>query len=140
MPRLNVALIGLCLAALALTSACSSATTAGEEVEPGVVFLGARTVKLHVERDVIPVGAVDGRFSALRVHVSDSPLEMYDIRVTFGNGEKWSPPTRLRFARDSWTRRIDLPGRKRIVRKVEFFYRSKRPKTGKARVQVFGLR
>ncbi|TNF26939.1 MAG: hypothetical protein EP329_20340 [Deltaproteobacteria bacterium] len=123
-----------------LTGACASGPAVGVEVEPGVVLLGQRKVDLRVDHDVIGVGRVEGRFRALRVHVAESPLEMYDIKVTFGNGNVWSPPTRLLFSSQSWTRRIDLPGDARIVRKVEFVYRSRQPASGRALVTLYGLR
>ena len=34
------------------------------------------------------------------------------------------------------TRRIDLPGEKRNIKRVEFWYRSLNPKTGKALVEL----
>lgn len=124
----------------ATLAACGSSPTVGSEVEPGVIFLGQRKVNFKVDRDVIDVGAYEGHFRALRVHVLDSPLEMFDIRVHFGNGAVFSPATRLVFRRGSWTRRIDLPGQHRIIRRIEFVYKSLKPRTGKAHVRVFGIR
>lgn len=112
----------------------------GSEIEPGVVYLGHRQVDFGVDRDVIQVAPYEGRFSALRVRVADAPVELYGIRVHFKNGETWSPETRLFFGRGEITRRIDLPGDDRAVRAVEFLYKSTRPRAGKARVQVFGIR
>lgn len=112
----------------------------GAEVEPGVVYLGHRQVDFGVDRDAIEVAPYQGRFSALQVRVTDAPLELYGIRVHFRNGETWTPETRLFFGRGESTRRIDLPGDDRAVRAVEFLYKSTRPRAGKARVQVFGLR
>jgi len=37
-------------------------------------------------------------------------LEMYDVEVVFGNGDTFSPATRLIFAENSRSRVIDLPG------------------------------
>jgi len=132
--------LALAFALLLPLGACASGPPAGAEVEPGVFFLGERKVDLSVDRDVIGVGRVKGRFRALRVSVAESPMEMYDIRVTFGNGEVWSPPTRLLFSKKSWTRRIDLPGDARVVRKVAFVYRSRRAASGRALVTLYGLR
>ncbi len=103
-------------------------------------LLGQRAVGFGVDRDVIAVGAVAGRFRAVRIHVSDSPLEMFDVRFTFGDGSRWSPDTRYRFEQGSWSRRIDLPGRARVIRRIEFRYRSIGVASGRARVQAFGIR
>ncbi len=104
------------------------------------VLLGQRKVAFVAERDVIAVTGAEGRFTAIQVQVQDSPMVMHGIRITFGNGEKWSPQTRLRFRRGEWTRRIDLPGGARVIRKVEFVYKSKRARSGRATVKLLGIR
>jgi hypothetical protein len=100
-------------------------------------FLGERVVHGRVDADVIPVTRLEGRFSELMVEVKGSALEMYDMRVTFGDGEDFSPPTRLVFAKGSRSRSIQLPGGNRIIRKVEFRY-GNLPRGGRARVKLFG--
>ena len=103
------------------------------------VFLGARQVSFRAEKDVIGVRNA-GRFRSIKLHVSGSPMALYKLKVTFANGSHFSPNTRLHFDQGSWTRTIDLPGDKRRITKVEFWYRSKRVKNGRARVQLFGVR
>ena len=99
--------------------------------------LGSRRVSLAVDRDVIDVGAREGTFDAIRIEVNGGSLEMYDIRLTFGNGDTWSPNTRVLFRQGSWSRLIDLPGPARVIRKIEVWYRS-RLRRGQATVRVFG--
>ena len=101
--------------------------------------LGERTVNGKFDKDVIEVGADDGLFTAIQVKVEGSALEMYDIKVVFGNGTSFSPTTRLVFGKDSWTRLIDLPGDKRIIKRVEFKY-GNLPGGGNARVELWGRR
>jgi len=99
--------------------------------------LGSRRVSFAVDRDVIDVGAREGTFNAIRIEVDGGALEMYNIVLTFGNGDTWSPNTRVVFGRGSWSRLIDLPGPARFIRKIEFWYRS-RLRRGQATVRVFG--
>ena len=99
-------------------------------------LLGSRRVSFAVERDVIVVGPREGMFDAVRIEVAGGNLEMYNIRLTFGNGDTWSPNTRVLFREGAWTRLIELPGA-RVIRKVEFWYRS-RLRRGQATVRVFG--
>ncbi|HKC40647.1 MAG TPA: hypothetical protein VKC15_13975 [Gemmatimonadales bacterium] len=99
--------------------------------------LGSRRVSFAVDRDAIDVGAREGVFDAIRIEVVGGTLEMYNIRLTFGNGDAWSPDTRVLFRQGSWSRLIDLPGPARVIRKIEFWYRS-RLRRGQATVQVFG--
>lgn len=103
-------------------------------------LLGQRRVRLEAESDVIPVTFLEGRYRRIMVVVHGSALEMYEIRVTFGNGETFRPVTRLHFAEDSRSRIIDLPGVRRTIRKVEFRYRSKNLRTGFAEVELWGKR
>ena len=100
-------------------------------------LLGSRQVNFAVDRDVIPVTAREGVFRAIKLEVEDGNLEMYDITVVFGNGEVFSPETRLVFRENSRSRTIDLPGNRRVITRVEFFYRS-RARRGKATVRLYG--
>lgn len=100
-------------------------------------LLGSRRVSFAAERDAIEVGVREGLFSAIKIEVAGGHLEMYNIRLTFGNGDMWSPNTRVTFREGSWSRTIDLPGPARMIRKIEFWYRS-RLRRGQATVRVFG--
>jgi len=66
---------------------------------------------------------------------------MYNVTVTFANGETYSPRVRLRFDANTRTRVIDLPGMACIIRGIDFQYRSidRRP-GGRAVVHVFARR
>ncbi len=99
--------------------------------------LGERMVDGKVDRDVIAVGKADGRFSRLMLVVEHSALEMFDVEVFFGDGSKFSPPTRLVFGKDSASRVIDLPGDKRVVTKVAFKY-GNLPGGGRAQIELWG--
>ena len=103
--------------------------------------LGARDVNFKAEVDTIKVGASEGTFSAIKLDVNGGGIVMYDIVVTFGNGETFSPNTRLKFSKGSLSRTIDLPGTARVIKKVQFVYKSqgkRRKKITKARVVLFG--
>ncbi len=116
-----------------------AAAGGGEEgFEPGGGWerLGERWVNGRVDRDVIEVGARDGRFRRVAIRVENSALEMFDVKIVFGDGEVFSPPTRLVFGRDSSSRVIDLPGDARVIRRVEFRY-GNLPGRGRARVELW---
>lgn len=110
-----------------------AATTLLQTWEP----LGARRVSFAAEKDAIDVGLPAGTFDAIRIEVGGGNLEMYNIQITFGNGDTWSPNTRVFFRQGSWSRLIDLPGPVRVIRRIEFWYRS-RLRRGQATVRVFG--
>lgn len=110
-----------------------------DEAAPTVGWkkLGERDVNGKNDKDTILVGADDGVFTAIQVKVENSSLVMQDIKLTFGNGETFEPKTKLTFASDTSTRVIDLPGEKRVLKKVEFKY-GNLPGGGKARVELWG--
>jgi len=101
--------------------------------------LGARRVSFAVDHDAIVVGAREGLFNAVRIEVDGGDLEMHNIKITFGDGATFSPETRLRFREGSRSRTIDLPGQARIIRRIDFRYRSTL-RRGRATVQAFGRR
>jgi hypothetical protein len=100
--------------------------------------LGQRQVSFRVERDVIPALG-EGRFHRIMLVVNDADLEMFDVRVVFGTGESFSPATRFYFGGDTRSRVIDLPGDARVIRRIEFAYKSVRGGgDGRATIVVYG--
>ena len=84
--------------------------------------LGERWVEGTHDRDVISVGAREGRYRRIMIVVEHSALEMYDVTVTFGDGTRFSPQTRHIFSANTRSHVIDLPGAERVIRTVEFRY------------------
>ncbi|MEO6773588.1 MAG: hypothetical protein ABI467_11285, partial [Kofleriaceae bacterium] len=99
-------------------------------------YLGGRWVDGGLDHDAIVIGRADGRWNSIMIVVEHAPVEMYDMIVTFGNGEKFDPKTRLTFGPDSTSRMIDLPGRNRVIRRVDFHYGNLRG-NGKAKVELW---
>ena len=113
---------------------------------PGVEaeFLGAR----WAERDVIAVTAAKGTFKRIQLRVKGRAVHFLDLKVVYGNGETHDVKIRKLIPKGGETRAIDLPGKNRIIRKVELTYRSaakkknkgKKNAPGKAHVRLFGRR
>lgn len=99
--------------------------------------LGETQVNGDYDRDVITVGAEDGRFTSLQFRVEDSSLVMFGIRVVFGNGDVFEPDVRFVFDESTRSRVLDLPGNTRFIRRVEFRF-GNIPGGGRARVKLFG--
>lgn len=110
---------------------------AGPAQPGGVRVLGERIVDGALDHDaiVVPGGA---RFSRIEIVVEGSALEMFDVVVTFANGDRFSPPTRLVFDKNSSSRIIDLPGADRDIQRIDFKY-GNLPGGGRARVIVRGM-
>jgi hypothetical protein len=91
----------------------------------------------RADHDTIEVGRREGRFSELAIRVEDSRIELYDMQVTFTDGESFSPRMSLFFDADTTSRIIYLPGARRTISHVEFWYRDL-PGGGRATVQLYG--
>jgi len=106
------------------------------EAATGWTKLGERWVDGAADHDVIHVGGARGRYSRVMLKVEHSSLELFDVVVTFGNGETFSPPTRLIFGRGETSRVIDLPGGSRVIRRVDFRY-ANLPGGGRAQLELW---
>jgi hypothetical protein len=127
------------LTALVLTACAASQPTQGPAPLRDWDFLGQRRVEFRAERDVISVTSREGTFAALKFEVDGGNLDLYNVRVIFGNGDVFSPDTRLEFREGSWSRTIDLPGNRRVIKRIEFYYRSELQR-GKATIKAYGRR
>jgi hypothetical protein len=98
--------------------------------------LGERSVDGARDRDVITVGAREGSYRRIMIVVEHSPLEMYDVKVTFTDGGMYSPATRHTFGANTRSHVIDLPGGRRTIRSVEFRY-GNLPGHGRAQAELW---
>ncbi len=62
------------------------------EAVTGWTRLGEHWVHGGADQDTILAGAAAGRFRRVRIKVEHSALEMFDVRITFGDGSTFSPP------------------------------------------------
>lgn len=140
MRTLRSLILAVAVAAPSLAYADAPAKKDDKKAEaPTATFkkLGEREVNGKVDKDTIKVGADEGQYAAVQLKVEGSALAMFDIKITFGNGEVFEPKTKLTFDKDSTTRVIDLPGEQRNIKTVEFKY-GNLPGGGKARVELWG--
>ena len=115
-----------------------------EEVEPLLLSsdcestgkLGERWVDGGHDRDIITVGAREGRYRRAMIVVEHSALEMFEVVFTFGDGTRFAPATRHIFSADTRSHVIDLPGTDRVIRTVEFRY-GNLPGGGRAEAQLW---
>jgi len=101
--------------------------------------LGCKDVGFVVDRDVIKVGRKDGTFKALKLRVKQAPIEIFNLRVVYGNGAKQDINVKAVVKPGTETRPLDLAGKERGIDRVEMIYRSIPSFKGKATVCVDGL-
>ena len=129
----------LFLVAMALS--VTSCVTVGVLVPSGAVPLGERAVNFKSDHDVIEVGAYQGAFRSLSFVVEKNDIELFNVVIVYGNGEREKFDTRLHFREGSRSRVLDFHGGKRIIKSIQFTYRTVGTwAEGKARVAVYGIR
>jgi len=103
------------------------------------VKIGKRVVNMKVDHDEIPVNANSGVFTKLKFKVNIAPILVKNIKIIFGNGESENIVLNRKFAAGTESKVIDLPGNRRVVKKIIMNYKSF-PGYGKAVVVVWGKR
>ncbi len=104
------------------------------------VRLGRVTATHSADHDTIRVEGRNDDFRKLKFRVSDSPLNLHRIIVTYDNGGAERLDVRQNIPKGGETRDIDLQGGKRSIRTIEFWYDTKGLFNGKADVTAYGKR
>jgi hypothetical protein len=132
----------LTLSALMIIGSSSFAAVNAKEktmLQPGDwEKLGSRVVNMKADHDIIPVTVTDGVFTKVRLKIMKAPIFLNNMNIIFGNGENKNVVFKKRFAPGTFTRVIDLPGNKRIIKKVNLNYKSAPSQKGRAVVTLFG--
>ena len=102
-------------------------------------FLGSAHVDGRADHDVIHVGRSDGRFRAIQLRVNGGAIDFDRVIVHFGNGTAEELVIRSRIPSGGETRFIDLPGERRVIESVEFWYGKERWDR-RPEVRLYGIR
>ena len=100
-------------------------------------LMGDAWVSGQFERAIIRVGKNEGRVPRVMLVITQSGLELGDVVIQFGNGQRWSPGLRHSFADGSRSRAIELPGHVRFIRGVELVRGTVAP-GGRAHAEIWG--
>jgi len=129
------------LAILGFFCILASSCMTGPGIPHDAVMLGERSVAFKADHDVIQVGPYEGFFKSLFFVVEKNDIQIYNLVVTYGNGEKERFETRLNFGEDSRSRSLAFNGGKRRIRTIAFTYKTVGTWVeGRARVVVYGVR
>jgi hypothetical protein len=108
---------------------------------PDRVLLGERTVAFKADHDVIQVGRYEGSFRSLVVVVEKNDIELYNVMVVYGNGERDKFKTRYIFRGGTRSRDLQFAAGQRRIHAVEFTYKTVGDwQDGRAHVLVYGVR
>ena len=92
------------------------------------------------DRDNIVVTAARGSFRAIQIQVENGAILFDHVVVHYGNGSSEPIRIRRRIPPGGETRIIDLPGGRRIIRSVEFWYQRGNWGGRRPKVRLFGFR
>lgn len=111
-----------------------------EAAQKDWIYLGQRKVNYGLDKDVIHVGVQNSGFTKLKIKVTGGALNMHKMVVTYGNGEKDNISLKYNFHKGAESRVIDLRGGKRQIKKITFWYDSKKHHKQRASIHVAGKR
>jgi hypothetical protein len=104
-------------------------------------LLGTTHANHTADHDVITVQGPYDNFRKIKFKVTDAPLNLMHMVVTYDNGVPDKIDVRENIPKGGESRVIDLKGvGKRSLRKIEFWYDTKGFLNGKADVTVFGMK
>lgn len=124
-------MLGLCLVVASCTSLYAQ--------RAHTVLLGEARVDGARDRDTISVGRQAGGFRAIQLRVHGGAVNFDRIIVRYGNGTQEELQVRSTIRDGGHTRIIDLPGERRMIQSVDFWYGKAQWRT-RPRVSLFGVR
>ena len=135
------------VAAVAATLLLAAPVYAGKVVEPhgggagGWRLIGTTHASHRADHDAIIVQGPFDDFRRIKFKVTDAPLNMERMVVTYDNGAPEQITVRQNIPTGGESRVIDLRGvGKRSIRKIAFWYDTKGLLNGQADVTVFGMK
>lgn len=128
----------LLVAAFSFTTAFSPVNNGPSKTQGDWFFLGDKSVGFTNDHDVLHFGNWKDDVRQIKLKVTDGPLKMTRMLITFDNGSTQEVALRFRFAQGSESRVIDMNGGLRHLTKIEFWYETKGFLRGKSRVAVWG--
>ncbi len=133
--------------ALVLTLAPCGPARAQKVVHPNAgaagtwKLIGQTHADHGADHDTIIVKGPYDNFRKIKFKVTDAPLNMQHMVVTYDNGAPDKIEIRQNIAQGGESRAIDLRGvGKRSVRRIDFWYDTQGFLKGKADVTVFGMK
>ncbi len=139
LPILSVTLFAMSfqLAPLEPQTFLASSVTELQTARPWEL-LGVKKVDYALDRDEVQVTSREGTFTGIKIRVKRSPINLHKIVVHYGNGQVDEIEVRTNIRAGGETRVIDLPGNKRVIQKVVFWYDTKNLARGKGVVELWG--
>ena len=102
--------------------------TMGASAPKGWDLLGRLDVGLPADHDVLSVPRRVGPLRELMIEAHGGSIEIRDLTITFDDGNTYKPDIRPRLSERSKGQVINLPGKRRKIRQIDFTYAPARNK------------
>jgi hypothetical protein len=104
-------------------------------------LIGTTQADFKADHDAIVVAGPFDDFRKVKFKVTDAPLNLMHLVITYDNGRPDKIEVRENIPQGGESRVIDLKGAgKRSIRKIEFWYDTKGVLRGKANITIFGMK
>jgi hypothetical protein len=103
------------------------------------MLLGTSHVDGKADHDKIKCGDT-GTFRAIQLRVSGGAVHFDKVIVRYGNGQSEEIALKDQIPAGGKSRQIDLPGARRAIDRVEFWYQKANWANAKPAVTLFGIR
>lgn len=100
--------------------------------------LGSRKIKHNLDRDEILVTGWEGSFTALKLKVEKSDINLHKVVVYYRSGRPTTLAVKQTLRAGQETRVLNLPGRRRVINRVVFWYDTKGYERKKGKVELWG--
>jgi len=104
------------------------------------VLIGTTHASHNADHDFIALTGPGDNFRKLKFKVTDAPLNLNKMVVTYDNGAPDNIEVRQEIPKGGESRVIDLKGGKRSLKRIDFWYDTKGLLNGKADVTIFGMK
>ena len=106
---------------------------------PAWTLLGSRAVTDKADHDTIVVTGARGSFNAIKLEVTGHAVDFQRVVIHFRDGEDQKLELRNTIPAGGASRDIDIEGRNRIIKSIDFWYDANTiGKGGHAVVKTFG--
>jgi hypothetical protein len=124
---------------IAMMLVVAATSSAHAQRRSGWVLLGERHIDGRADNDKIDIGKDNGTFRAIQFRVQGGSVNFDRIMVKYLNGGREEIPVRSQIPSGGKTRRIDLPGNRRVIESVSMWYSKGNWRT-RPTVRVYGMR
>ena len=104
------------------------------------VRLGQRQVSDRADHDEIVVTGVRGEFKQVKLTVERASVDFRRVVIHYANGDDQKLDLRNTIPAGGESRAIDLDGKERVIRSVDFWYDANTRRGRQGTVRLFGKR